>query len=90
LREAATIRGKSLADFLVDAGMAAAGAELPEGRVYALDEPAWAVFMAALDAPPSENPALRDLLSRQPMWRRHHSEAGAERELIEPVLKGDP
>ena len=41
----------------------------PAGRrVFELDEARWAAFMAVLDAPVTDNSALRTLLARKPAW----------------------
>jgi hypothetical protein len=36
--------------------------------VFVLDVERWDAFMAALDNPPKDNPGLRRLLARKPMW----------------------
>jgi uncharacterized protein (DUF1778 family) len=40
---------------------------LDQTAVYFTNE-AWEEFTAALDAAPKDNPRLRDLMSRKPIW----------------------
>jgi uncharacterized protein (DUF1778 family) len=68
LREAAAATNRTLSEFLLDAGMAAANDALCDRRVFVLDEERWAKFMDALDNPPEDNPRLRRLLARKPAW----------------------
>ena len=70
LERAATASNKSLAEYLVDTGLDAANDALTDQRVFRLDEERWDAFMAALDAPPEDNPGLRKLLSRRPSWQK--------------------
>lgn len=69
LQQAAAVRNKTLTEFLLDSGMTAAFDALADRRVFQLDAERWASFMAALDEPPKENPALRKLLARKPRWK---------------------
>jgi uncharacterized protein (DUF1778 family) len=46
----------------------AAATALADRRTFVLDDTAWHDFVAALDAPPADNPALRTLLERRPPW----------------------
>jgi len=70
LERAASASNKSLADFLVDSGLDAAADTMSERRVFRLDEKRWDAFMVALDTPPQENPRLRALLARKPVWNK--------------------
>jgi uncharacterized protein (DUF1778 family) len=70
LQQAATAANKTLTEFLLDKGMQAAYDTLADRRVFMLDEKQWDAFMAALDAPPADNPRLRALLARTPAWER--------------------
>ena len=70
LERAATASNKSLAEYLVDTGLDAANDSLTEQRVFRLDGKRWDDFMAALDAPPQDNPGLRKLLARKPAWQK--------------------
>ena len=69
LQQAATVTNKSLTEFLLDTGLTAAFDALADRRVFHLDAPRWDDFMAALDAPPKDNPRLRRLLARKPKWK---------------------
>jgi uncharacterized protein (DUF1778 family) len=68
LQQAATAANKTLTEFLLDNGMQAAHDTLADRRVFMLDEKQWDAFMAALDAPPADNPRLRALFARTPAW----------------------
>jgi uncharacterized protein (DUF1778 family) len=70
LERAATASNKSLAEYLVDTGLDAANDSLTEQRVFRLDEKRWDDFIAALGAPPQDNPKLRKLLARKPAWQK--------------------
>ena len=70
LERAATASNKSLAQYLVDTGLDAANDSLTEQRVFRLDGKRWDDFMAALEAPPADNPELRKLLARKPAWQK--------------------
>lgn len=68
LMQAAAAEHKTLTEFLLDRGLQAAFDTLADRRVFVLDEAQWAAFEAALNAPPKDNPGMRDLLSRRPPW----------------------
>ncbi len=68
LQRAAAISNKTLTEFLLDSGLSAAYDALADRRVFQLDERRWDEFMAALSEPPRENPRLRKLLARKPVW----------------------
>ena len=68
LQRAAARANKSLTDFLIDSGMAAAFDALADRRVFHIADSEWAAFEAALARSPADNPALRDLLMREPVW----------------------
>ncbi|MGH6956499.1 MAG: DUF1778 domain-containing protein [Caulobacteraceae bacterium] len=68
LQQAATVSNKSLSEFLLDSGLSAAEDALADRRVFQLDDAQWDAFMAELERPPRDNPGLRDLLSRKPIW----------------------
>jgi uncharacterized protein (DUF1778 family) len=70
LQRAAAVSNKTVTEFLVDAGLNAAFDALADRRVFQLDAKRWKAFMAALDNPPSDNPRLRRLLGRKPLWER--------------------
>jgi len=68
LMQAASATNKTLTEFLIDSGLRAAYNTLADRRTFVLDETRWDEFMAALDAPPADNPRLRALLHRKPAW----------------------
>lgn len=68
LMQAASTTNKTLTEFLLDSGLRAAYDTLADRRTFVLDERRWDEFMAALDAPPADNPRLRALLRRKPAW----------------------
>jgi uncharacterized protein (DUF1778 family) len=70
LQRAAAASQKSVTEFVLDSALAAAFEALADRRVFELDDAQWAAFMAALDAPVADNPALRALLARKPAWER--------------------
>jgi uncharacterized protein (DUF1778 family) len=70
LQRAAAVTNKTLTEFLLDTSLNAAFDMLADRRVFQLDEKRWDAFMAALAAPPKNNPRLRKLLARKPMWEK--------------------
>jgi uncharacterized protein (DUF1778 family) len=70
LQRAAALTNKTLTEFLLDSGLNAAFDTLADRRVFQLDEKRWNAFMAALAAPPKNNPKLRRLLARKPAWEK--------------------
>ena len=70
LQRAAVASRKSMTEFVVDSALAAAFDMLADRRVFPVDDAQWAAFVAALDAPVADNPALRALLARRPAWER--------------------
>jgi uncharacterized protein (DUF1778 family) len=68
LMQAASVTHKTLTEFLVDTGLRAAYDALADRRTFVLDDQRWREFVAALDAPPADNPRLRALLRREPAW----------------------
>jgi uncharacterized protein (DUF1778 family) len=69
LQRAATLSNKTLTEFLLDSGLNAAFDMLADRRVFQLDDKRWDAFMAALAAPPKNNPRLRKLLAHKPTWQ---------------------
>jgi uncharacterized protein (DUF1778 family) len=69
LQQAAAVKNKTLTEFLLDTGLTAAFDALADRRVFHLDAKHWDAFMAALSAPPKDNPRLRRLLARKPKWK---------------------
>jgi uncharacterized protein (DUF1778 family) len=70
LQRAAAATNKTLTEFLLDAGLNAATDALADCRVFQLDDKRWNAFMAALAAPPKNNPRLRKLLARKTAWEQ--------------------
>ncbi|HEY1933110.1 MAG TPA: DUF1778 domain-containing protein [Acetobacteraceae bacterium] len=68
LQHAAAAANKTLTEFLLDSGLHAAHDTLADRRMFVLDQRQWDEFMAALEAPPADNPRLRALLGRKPAW----------------------
>jgi uncharacterized protein (DUF1778 family) len=69
LQQAASVKNKTLTEFLLDTGLNAAFDALADRRVFQLDAKRWDAFMAALAKPPKDNPRLRKLLARKPKWK---------------------
>ena len=68
LMQAATAANKTLTEFLLDSGLHAAVETLADRRTFVLDDAQWQAFVAELDRPPADNPRLRQLLHRKPIW----------------------
>ncbi|NEX23722.1 DUF1778 domain-containing protein [Thiorhodococcus mannitoliphagus] len=66
--QAATLLGKTRSDFVLETACREAEAVLLEQRVFALNAEAFEQFQALLDAPPSENPKLRKLMTTPAPW----------------------
>jgi uncharacterized protein (DUF1778 family) len=62
LQRAAAVRHKTVTEFVLDSGLAAAAETLADRREFLLDEKQWQAFLAALDAPPKPKPRLEQLL----------------------------
>lgn len=63
ISRAARLRQTTLSDFLVENGYRAAQQVLAEQVQFALPPERWQPFCAALDTPPRDIPALRELLT---------------------------
>ena len=70
IEQAAKQADKSISDFVRDAALQEAENALLDTTRIELDPAAWEQFIAVLDAPPAENPRLRDLMSRKAPWER--------------------
>ena len=70
LQHAAAVTNKTMTEFLLDAGLSAACGALADRRVFHLDAERWNAFMHALSNRPKDNPRLRNLLVRKPMWEQ--------------------
>ncbi|MGB8698281.1 MAG: DUF1778 domain-containing protein, partial [Thermosynechococcaceae cyanobacterium] len=65
---AAKLRGKSRTAFVLDAAHQEAQDTLLDQRLFRLNEQQWAAFTQALDAPPSANAALAEILATPAPW----------------------
>jgi len=63
LHRAAEAAGKSVSEFVIEAGLTAAAATLADRRFFVLDDAAWKAFAAALDRPVAAKPRLAKLLA---------------------------
>lgn len=70
IERAARQANKSISDFVRDAAIQEAESTLLDTTRIELDPAAWEQFTAALDAPPADNPRLRDLMTRKAPWER--------------------
>jgi uncharacterized protein (DUF1778 family) len=70
IERAAQRAKKSISDFVRDSAIQEAENILLDTTQIELDPAAWEQFTAALDAPPAENPRLRDLMTRKAPWER--------------------
>jgi len=68
IEQAALALDKTVSDFVREAALREANNALLDQTVFQLDSEAWDKFNVALDASPSNNPKLKDLLSRKPIW----------------------
>jgi uncharacterized protein (DUF1778 family) len=68
IEQAALALDKTVSDFVREAALREASSALLDQTVFQLDGAAWDKFNVALDASPSNNPKLKDLLSRKPIW----------------------
>jgi len=65
LNSAASAAGRSVSEFVLESALTRAEETLADRRYFGLDAESWGAFMAALDAPPRDNPALERLM-REP------------------------
>lgn len=68
LQRAAAVRHKTVTEFVLDSGLAAAAETLADRREFLLDEAQWRAFTAALDAPAKPKPQLERLLRTQSLF----------------------
>lgn len=69
IEQAAKSIDKTVSDFVRDAALGEAKNALLDQTAFYFTDDAWSKFTAALDTPPTENPRLRDLMSRKPVWK---------------------
>lgn len=62
LQAAATLRHKTVSEFILENAITAAEEVLAERRHFGLDAEQWEAFQAALDAPPRPLPRLERLM----------------------------
>ena len=62
LQRAAASRQKSVTEFVLESGLAAAAEALADRRHFAVDSAQWSAFVAMLDGPRTPKPRLRKLL----------------------------
>ena len=65
---AASEADKTVSDFVRDAAVREAQHTLLDRTTFHVDEETWERFVEALDAPPTANPRLRDLMAREAAW----------------------
>ena len=70
LQRAAATTNKSVSEFLLDAGLAAAAEALADRRHFVLDEARWKAFLKALDRPARFKPRLARLLAEPSVFER--------------------
>ena len=70
LARAAALSRRSLSDFVLESALARADETLADRRRFVLNADQWEEFVAALDAPPTENPALKRLLAGPDIFAR--------------------
>lgn len=66
--QAAERLGKTRSDFMLETACREAEDVLLDQRVFTLDAETFQKFQAMLDAPPSENPKLRQLMAAKAPW----------------------
>ena len=65
---AARAQGKTRTAFMLESARRAALDTLLDQRHFFVEGDRWEAFVAALDAPPEDNPALKRLLSSKVPW----------------------
>jgi uncharacterized protein (DUF1778 family) len=68
--QAASALGKNRSDFMLEAACERAKTVLLDQVYFELNEEVFQRFVAALDAPLTDNPRLQRLLARTPVWQR--------------------
>jgi uncharacterized protein (DUF1778 family) len=67
---AAAAQRKTRTEFILDAACREAETVLLDRRYFSLDEDAFRRFTQALDAPPADNPRLRELMRTRAPWEK--------------------
>lgn len=68
IARAAEKERKNISDFVLENAVSAAEAILADDANFSLNKKRWQQFLAALDAPPREIPALRKLLTERSVF----------------------
>ena len=68
LEQAASVRHKTVSEFLLDNALKAAEETLSDRRLFLLDDAQWRAFNNRLDQPATENPGLKALAAAKPRW----------------------
>ncbi|WP_267381541.1 MULTISPECIES: DUF1778 domain-containing protein [unclassified Sphingomonas] len=66
---AASVRGKTRTDFVLEAARLAAEEVVLDQRLIAVDPDAYASFLARLDLPPQPNDRLLETMRTSPPWK---------------------
>ena len=66
--QAAELLGKTRSDFMLETACREAEDVLLDQRVFTLDAESFKKLQAILDAPPKENPRLRQLMATKAPW----------------------
>jgi uncharacterized protein (DUF1778 family) len=70
IEQAAGTTDKTVSDFVREAALREARNILLDQTQIRFTDQAWEEFTAALDADPADNPGLRRLMVRQPLWKK--------------------
>lgn len=71
LAKAAALSRRSLSEFVLESALDRAEEILADRHSFVLDDEKWDAFVAALDAPPRDNAALKRLMSKPDMFSRN-------------------
>ena len=69
IERAAKELDQTVSEFVRDAAVREARHALLDRTTFHIDDETWQTFNDALDAPTQDNPRLRDLVSREPVWK---------------------
>jgi uncharacterized protein (DUF1778 family) len=70
LNIAASAAGRSISEFVLESALSRAEETLADRRYFGLDAERWEAFIAALDAPPRDIPALTRLMREPSVFER--------------------
>ncbi|MDB5453665.1 MAG: hypothetical protein JWO33_2243 [Caulobacteraceae bacterium] len=74
LQTAASVKARSVSEFVLESALARAEETLPDRQRFGLDAEQWSAFHAALDAPPRPLPRLTRLLSEPSVFEPSNPE----------------